>query len=213
MNLFNKLLCKKTKPFNFKHPTEIKKNGIIYFDSLTKNNISDNVLKIIKDYTDESYHIMNAVLRNPDIIEGPDYNNPLALKKVKSVQANNNLLSNELQKHKIHKPLVVYKSISESKLESLMGDKSLSYNNLKGTTLHDKGFVSTSLFWEKTLIYNKYLLKINIPAGTKGAFLEPITSTKCEYEILLDKDQKFIITRASKVYNRIIIHCNLLPKN
>jgi len=58
-----------------------------------------------------------------------------------------------------------------------------------GTKFRDKAFVSTSVNPNPRRYADA--VKVNVPKGTKAAYLEPLTQVPWEYELLLDRGQVF----------------------
>ncbi len=65
-----------------------------------------------------------------------------------------------------------------------------------GTRFNDTAFVSTSLLEQGTMKNRKMIMEIEVPAGTKGAYIEPFAGINNygQQEFLLDKNQTFEIT-------------------
>ena len=72
-----------------------------------------------------------------------------------------------------------------------------SKSSLTNQVIQDKGFTSTSLNEEVATEFAKkhdgHLIQINAPAGSHGAYLDPISEAMGEQEVLLDKGQQFKI--------------------
>jgi len=63
--------------------------------------------------------------------------------------------------------------------------------SLVGRTFNDPGFSSTSV---DTPLDGWVKMRVTVPAGTRGAYVESITATQNEHEMLLDRGTHFRIT-------------------
>ena len=75
-----------------------------------------------------------------------------------------------------------------------------------GSILVEKGFMSTYLFKPKIRCTSKLVLVINVPKGTRGAYINNIlpwwSGNKSEYELLFDKNTKLKVLEKSILKNR-----------
>ncbi|WP_158644207.1 ADP-ribosyltransferase [Clostridium botulinum] len=82
----------------------------------------------------------------------------------------------------------------------------------------EKGFLSTSLSSEGTNGFapRNIILRLQVPKGSKGAYISGITGNPREKEILLDKGSKYHINRISKsrigTRDKYIVDASLLPQ-
>ena len=97
---------------------------------------------------------------------------------------------------------------------------------LMGLTFGDKGFSSTSIDKEVSQRFANmpkqgimdpsdpqnlgHMLKINVPKGSKGAYVDPISTVKGEREFLLDKNSKFKVNSVTSDMGRLEIILDML---
>ncbi|MCU4733706.1 hypothetical protein OCE56_26075 [Bacillus cereus] len=86
------------------------------------------------------------------------------------------------------------------------------------TIKEDKGYLSTSLSSERLAAFGsrRIILRLQVPKGSKGAYLSAIGGFKNEKEILLDKDNKYHIDKITEVVikgtKRYVVDATLLTK-
>ena len=82
-------------------------------------------------------------------------------------------------------------NISASELEQLLSDNP---EELVGMVMRENGFLSTAVDPGVNATFkSKYELKLNVPAGTHGAYIAPVTRFEDEHELLLNKGTAFRI--------------------
>ncbi|MCE6013345.1 ADP-ribosyltransferase, partial [Levilactobacillus brevis] len=142
-------------------------------------------------YTGDGYEKINGYLRNG--------------KGQKKVVKKAQLVQKGISKFKLRYNTTVYRGISNKGLKLSLNNRGLSV----GSIYQDKAFSSTSLSKQVALGFSSQcLLRINIPAGVHGAYIDPISKNKGEKEYLLKEGQKLIVTKiqnasyteATKIY-------------
>ncbi|MBI5551138.1 MAG: ADP-ribosyltransferase [Desulfobacterales bacterium] len=186
----------KNAPKEFTNIDEANNWGTKHYDEWV-NNLSHSEKESITDYTATSYQNINGVLRGTE----------------KTYSGNNaeiaENISRALKRADVPEDLVVYRGASKGALGPL---KTLPKEQMIGKVIEDKGFMSTSIL--KSSSFNGDIkLKINVPKGTKGAYLGKISCYPNEAELLLDKGQKMIITEVAEVTpGKMLLTCDLLPQ-
>lgn len=167
------------------------------YDELWWNSLDKIDQRAITWYTGHGYEDMNSYLRGMiDSITDKDME---AIKRV----------SDALSKTTIKENIVVTRgmggddamtgllNISTSELEQLLTDNP---DGLVGLVMRENGFLSTTIDPKVNASFkSKYELKLNVPAGTHGAYIAPVTRFKDEHELLLDKGTAFRIESVKKL--------------
>ena len=87
---------------------------------------------------------------------------------------------------------------------------------LKNATLENKAFTSTSVSKQEAANFglgsSTAVMRINVPKGTKGAYIDKVSKISREKEFLLGRDTKFKIKniRMDDRLERWIINCDLV---
>lgn len=99
--------------------------------------------------------------------------------------------------------VIVYRYINKGLLKYMCP----SYPPKRGMILLDKGFMSTTLL-QRSITDFRYshpglnvLLKISIPAGTKGLYVGHLKDSLSEYEIILAPDTKLRVDNKLPIFN------------
>ena len=134
-----------------------------------------------------------------------------------------NYIESALNKFELDKDIVVYRGIDvPTIIEQVIGEKKYSRDvniinsYLKNTTFTDKGFVSTSISKKEAINFGmgsgRAVMRINIPSGTKGAYIDEVSKIKREKEFLLNRNVTFKINNVKydAANERFIINCNLV---
>ena len=83
-------------------------------------------------------------------------------------------------------------------------------DSFAGRTWHDPGFTSTSVAGRG----NKFVqMRISVPAGTRGTYVESVTKNKGETEMLLDRGTHFRITRVERRGEDTIMHVTVVGQD
>ncbi|MFC6261749.1 ADP-ribosyltransferase [Levilactobacillus fujinensis] len=153
--------------------------------------LSAKQVKVVGDYTGDAYEQMNAALRNP--------NKQASKKTQRRVQS----LQTSLKSFKLTKPLTVYRGTSTVGLKLSLGKKAVK----PGAIYQDAAFSSTSLNTTIAKSFaSKVILKINLPGGYYGAYIDPISSNKGEKEYLLTPGAKLVVTKIQTVKAHTTTH-------
>lgn len=134
-----------------------------------------------------------------------------------------NYLDSAIDKFKLDKDLIVYRGVdTPSLIEQAIGEKKYTRNldglnmYLKNKTLENKAFTSTSLSQKEAaefgLGYNTAVLRINVPKGTRGAYIDQVSRISREKEFLLGRNTKFNIKsiRLDSKLEKFVINCDLI---
>jgi len=97
-----------------------------------------------------------------------------------------NIISTTLQRQPITRTLVCYRGVNNNPIANLDIGTQFSFNQ----------FISTSVV-EIGALKKAYKYVIIVPEGTKGAYIEEISSYSGQYEFLIDKDTDYILTGKS----------------
>jgi hypothetical protein len=81
-----------------------------------------------------------------------------------------------------------------------------------GRSFHDRGFSSTSVVGRSR---GGLSLKISVPPGTRGAYVESLTKEKGEHELMLDAGTHFKITRVQRdlANSGVIMHVTVVGQD
>ncbi|MCL2582818.1 MAG: hypothetical protein FWE35_10215 [Streptosporangiales bacterium] len=76
--------------------------------------------------------------------------------------------------------------------------------NLDGTSQHELGYMSTSLGSQPAVTAGagSVILHLEVPAGTPGMYVDPISSTPGEREVLLGRGLRYQITGSTTIKGR-----------
>ena len=144
----------------------------------------------IRSYTGIGYFNVNNALRG---VLG-NINSPVALTGGMTVGAIARDMDSALAKSTVRLPFTTYRGVDNrfTQLQNLLkaGDGAI------GSVLTDKGFVSTTLDRETRTDNN--IMRIRVPAGAKGAYVESITSSSGEQEFILPRNSRFRVTGVTR---------------
>lgn len=165
--------------------SQLKQASKKWAKGLTKSQI-----KAIRYYTDKGYTKINTALRTP--------NSQQSQKVTNSIQE----INVGLQAFKLSKPLTVYRGTSWVGLQKSLGSKSVKI----GGSYSDPAYSSCTLSQMIGLGFSKQhvLLKVNLPAGNHGAYIDPISTNVGEKEFLMASGTKLIVTKVQK--GQSIVH-------
>ncbi|WP_143461388.1 ADP-ribosyltransferase [Levilactobacillus enshiensis] len=159
--------------------------------------LSAKQVKVVGDYTGDAYEQMNAALRNP------------AKQASKKTQRRVQSLQTSLKTFKLTKPLTVYRGTSKLGLKLSVGKQAVK----PGVVYQDAAFSSTSL---NTTIAKRFaskvILKINLPVGYHGAYIDPLSVNKGEKEYLLNPGAKLVVTKIQTVKSHTTEHLYVKTK-
>ncbi|TPR12344.1 ADP-ribosyltransferase [Apilactobacillus timberlakei] len=154
--------------------------------------LSKKQYKAVGDYSLSGYTDDNTYLRTGK-----------SKKLIKTKQEVKNIQS-ALSKFDLKKPITVYRG-----LNGIGYSKGLNGQpNQVGSVYSDKAFQSTSVDQNAAIGFlntseknpdNNILIKLNVPAGKNGAYINSISKSKNEKEYLLNSGKKLVITRIQTV--------------
>ncbi|MGF9913728.1 ADP-ribosyltransferase [Paenibacillus ehimensis] len=151
--------------------------------------LSEKEKAAIKKYTGSSYHDINKNLRE----NGSD----------ESLHKVSNEISSGLRKFNLADNIVVYRGLSKNIFQKPA-------DQLVGVIFTEPAFASTSLL-SSSSFGGSVQLEIRVPAGSKGAIVNPLSVFKdSEYEFLLDKGTMFEVIEAKEVNGTIYIIAEVL---
>ncbi len=157
--------------------------------------ITPQQLRAIKYYTGDGYEAMNQALRN-------------ANKKINGkIQAKIKAANGGLRQFKLASPLTVFRGTSIEGVKHSLDTQGIEV----GSQYLDPAYSSTTLKKATAIQFSKHvILKINIPEGYHGAYVDPISKNKGEKEYLLDAGTRMIVTRLQKGYTTL--HIKMMVK-
>ncbi|UQS84648.1 ADP-ribosyltransferase [Apilactobacillus apisilvae] len=154
--------------------------------------LSKTQYKAVGDYSLSGYNNDNTYLRT-----GKSKKITKTKAEVKNIQA-------ALKKFNLKKPMTVYRGLNGvGYSKGLNGQK-----NQVGSVYSDAAFQSTSVDQSAAVKFlnsseknanNNILIKLNVPAGYHGAYINSISKSKNEKEYLLNSGKKMVITRIQTV--------------
>ncbi|MEK5214655.1 MULTISPECIES: ADP-ribosyltransferase [Psychrobacillus] len=145
--------------------------------------VNNEVMKTIATYCKEDTPTLNLVLRNET--EATEINSG----EIKS-------LDQFLQGHRVNENIIVYRTINFNPFK-------------KKRKFIEKGYMSTSLLNNSPAhVFNyKYRLKIYVPKGTNGFYVNFISCRPGEFEFLLKRNTTLHFIKESKIENLNLIEC------
>lgn len=141
-------------------------------------------VKAIRYYTNKGYGKINTALRTPKS------------KPTKTVKSSIKRINASINKFNLTKPLTIYRGTSLVGLKKSLANQSIKV----GRQYQDPAYSSCTLSQMIALGFSKQhvILKINLPAGKHGAYIDPISTNIGEKEYLLKPGTKMIVTRVQK---------------
>ena len=140
----------------------------------------------IKAYTGNNYTAMNKLLR---FGEGGDSSTRMMIDQCTSA----------LEKSRIREDCMVHRGIG-SALPKMLGisPQELSSNPsaIIGKTFTDKGFVSTGVGQNDA--WGGVKMHVFVPKGSKGMYVDPVSTYKGEHELLLQRNSSFVVKSLTK---------------
>ena len=79
-----------------------------------------------------------------------------------------------------------------------------------GVVIREPGYTSTSLT-SAASFGGRYQLRIKVPAGSPGLWIQDLSDSPSEMEILLARGSRLLVTEIEEVGSRRMLHCVLLP--
>ena len=196
-NLYSKQ--RKDKAVWCKNISETKQ----HFTGVEKLGLTQSEMDTLKGYTG-SYSFINEPLRNIT------YANPG--KKGQFLKAVKNMTS------------AIDKSVIDFDFWTQRGTSAINFPNTKitsmtsleeleslvGTTFEDQAFVSTGAAKNTGFYSHNIIMNIYCPKGTKGAYVDDISTFKGENELILQRGYQYKVTKVEKKDGRIYLDCDLL---
>ena len=143
----------------------------------------------VKHYTGSGYTLMNNLLRT-----GQGENSVTRMYIDQCTSA--------LEKSRIKEDCMVHRGIGNALSEMIgISSKEIAQNPsaLVGKTFTDKGFVSTGVGQYDA--WGGVKMHIFVPAGSKGMYVDPVSTFKGEHELLLQRNSSFVIKSLTKDYH------------
>ncbi|MBZ2201795.1 MAG: ADP-ribosyltransferase [Lentilactobacillus hilgardii] len=167
------------------------RNNAHEIDKLTRSSLkwskklTGNQRHAIRYYTGDGYEAINDALRGSE---------KKASKKIRSDVKN---INSGIHQFKLSAPLTVFRGTSMFGLKKSLDDQGVKV----GGEYSDMAYSSTTLKRMVALSFSKHvILKINVPRGYHGAYIDPISKNKGEKEYLMNGGTKMIVTRLQKGY-------------
>lgn len=184
--------AKKVTYKTFKNPEEAHEWTMENaYDEPWWNSLDKIDQRAITWYTGHGYEDMNKYLRG--ISDSIDDKNAKAIERVSDALSKTTIKENVVVARGMggDEAMTGLLNISVSELEQLLSDNP---EGLVGMVMRENGFLSTTVDPKINATFkSKYELKLNVPAGTHGAYIAPVTRFKDEHELLLDKGTAFRI--------------------
>lgn len=156
------------------------------------------------DYSGANYLDVNGLLRGTDPVEvfEPDHLAELRQQIADTADA----------LRPLPEPLVAWRradgpAFGVEQLDELDG--------LVGSVLQDLGFMSTTVAPDEVDDFDAFgevLMEITVPAGTPAAYLEPVTKTPGEFELLLAAGRRYRILSVSRDGDDVRMRVEVLPE-
>lgn len=199
------------KSLDFKNDinAEAHRWGMKNYEGWAKN-LTDPQREALDGYARQDYKQINDYLRN----QGGSGNEKL------DTQIKN--ISEALEKQPIPENITVYRWCGMAEFGYQISDPLPSLKEMEekflNTMKEDKGYMSTSLSSERLSAFGsrKFILRLQVPKGSTGAYLSAIGGFASEKEILIDKDSNYHIDKITEVVikgvKRYVIDATLLTK-
>ncbi|MFT8908707.1 MAG: ADP-ribosyltransferase [Lentilactobacillus diolivorans] len=150
--------------------------------------LTNRQVKAIRYYTNNGYGKINDTLRNP---------HKRATSKVKTSIKQ---INRAIDQYQLKQPLTVFRGTTPTGLTKSLGSQSVKV----GGQYHDPAYSSTTLSQMIALGFSRskqhVVLKINLPKGRYGAYIDPISTNVGEREYLLHHGTKLIVTKIQRVH-------------
>lgn len=156
------------------------------------NALSEEEQGMLMRYQANAHESLNAYLR------GLPYSSMMSESELKRRQA---LIDGALAKGRLGRDLIVYRGVED--VTEVYG---WSAKDMVGKTIHDKGFVSTSLnigvardeFAQNPT--DAVTFRIKVPKGSRGGYLGSLASqsASAEREFLMPRGQRYRVTKVTK---------------
>ena len=165
------------------------------------NNLDVDEEKVITEYTEMLAGDVNSALRRgnfDDIVIGDQDKIKMIDRALDKGEAVEDFVAHRgVHAHHLDEKLKDFYVDGRYRFDGNTGDELLEYvnKNLVGTTFEDKGYVSTTI--QQNRGFDKTTkISINVPKGSKGAYVEDLSEFPNEKEFLLSRDSKFQVVDA-----------------
>lgn len=198
--------------------TQIRADAITALTTITPGQ-----RKAVRAYTSEnnwdSYRFTNRVLRGEKMEKVLNPGTPeQRAQQREAIMTAITQLHEFLGAQRTSVPITVFRRVRDSVPMVKNGNEpnledldSIHDDQLVGKMLVDGAFVSTATRENATVGSGKTMLVIDLPAGSRGAYVGDISSSgDDEREVVLDRIQKFRVTRIERRDNMRYIYCTAL---
>ncbi|KRM07394.1 ADP-ribosyltransferase [Lentilactobacillus farraginis] len=182
------------KPSQFSYSYKRVRNNAHEIDKLTQSSLkwakklNQKQYRAIRYYTGNGYDVINQALRKSQ------------KKMIKTTRSKISAINNGIHKFKLNAPLTVFRGTSLVGLKKSLADQAIQV----GGEYRDPAYSSTTLDRMTALAFSQHvILRINIPKGYHGAYVDPISENRGEKEYLMQAGTKMIITRLQKGYTSL----------
>lgn len=166
---------------------------------LWNKSLSSDEKKSVKSYTGNAYDAMNTYLRTgsfDNVYFGYGENRNTIEGYIKGC-------TSALEKSRIKEDVIVHRGIGNGlcKMLNITPEQlsKMSSSDLVGTVFTEKGFCSTGV--AESDAWGGVKMHILVPSGSKGMYVDPISTFKGEHELLLQRNSSFVIKSVSKNSN------------
>lgn len=196
-----------TKELDFENRKDIKWGSENYGDYEIK--LSARQKGALDLYMRRDYQNINPYLRTGKVPEGQEKN--ILDERIKEI-------SEALAIKPIPEDIIVYRRVGQGvfgygntgssatitfdKPKAFSNEKQISIEEFReqlGSEFSDKAFMSTSLSSTdvSSFQFGRFIFRINLPKGTRGAYVSELGGFKGEHEVILDKGTKLKIDRVT----------------
>lgn len=180
------------------------------------NNLDDDLKRSVEKYTGNSYKAVNANLRGTYEHTKPDWVDDMVDKLTKvldNVEVKEDIATYRgMNVHHLDETFKkFYNKNGEFKFDKTDEILKEAKDKLVGTIVEDKGFVSTTI--KESSTFNRNVnMKINVPKGAKGGYIEDLSKFSDEKEFLLQRDSKFQIIDAHMSTDTLELEVDLIEQ-
>lgn len=206
-------------PKDYKEPDEGEVE--LHGEYLRGPRITPEEKEAIRKYTGQFYVTSNYYLRNGSLMKNnSSYSDGETKDYIK------NISSGISKAPPLVQDTILYRKVSTDDIEKILGIEDESFkalknralksddktaaamikSTLKGGTLSDKAFLSTTRIESRMAAYEETIFEFYLPEGyNKGVFVESISNFKSEKEYILDKNQSYTIQDTEVRFGQLVI--------
>ena len=151
----------------------------------TESNAGYKQIEAARAYTGDEYKDINGSLRGTSDKEPSE-----------QVKRHTEDLKALTDRRMLDKDIVTYRADTGKGLPNGGDLSDDEFKSLAGSTIHDKGFTSTSVENEHLGEYGDVQYEIRVPAGSRGAYLEPVSKYAEEREFLIGEGTNYKVVEA-----------------